>query len=178
MRKTLYLSTALLLVSLGVAGAQTSTDPEPEPPPTPLTQVSAEALLSLSQWVKSGGTVELLNAAEQVVATVNADGTLTLAQGAQLEAVTSVKVSSGEASNTYALVAKATGGGMLFVTHTNAQGKTQTVPLVAAINRAAAAARKPATKDAQQAETSLSTATSVAVEAPKATPAGHKGKKP
>ncbi|MBB5366408.1 hypothetical protein [Deinococcus humi] len=90
---------------------------------------------SLKQLASKGTAITLLaivNGQSTVVATVNPDGTLNVT--GDLQSATNVQV--GE--TTYILAAKVTGSGTLFVTTTNAQGATVTLPLVAAIHQAAA----------------------------------------
>lgn len=144
MRLNLFLP-ALLALTLGVALAD---DAAPSTPSTPSPFAS-----SLKQLASSGTVITLLaevNGQSTVVATVNPDGTLNVT--GNLRSATTVRVND----TTYTLAAKVTGGGTLFVTMTTAQGTTQTLPLIAAVQRAAAAGksetapRGPATSAAAQ----------------------------
>ena len=144
MRLNLFLP-ALLALTLGVALAD---DAAPSTPSTPSPFAS-----SLKQLASSGTVITLLaevNGQSTVVATVNPDGTLNVT--GDLRSATTVRVND----TTYTLAAKVTGGGTLFVTMTTAQGTTQTLPLIAAVQRAAAAGksetapRGPATSAAAQ----------------------------
>ena len=144
MRLNLFLP-ALLALTLGVALAD---DAAPSTPSTPSPFAS-----SLKQLASSGTVITLLaevNGQSTVVATVNPDGTLNVT--GDLQSATTVRVGD----TTYTLAAKVTGGGTLFVTLTTAQGTTQTLPLIAAVQRAAAAGKSetaphgPATSAAAQ----------------------------
>ncbi len=131
MRLTPLLPT-LLALTLGAALADDA---------TPITQSNFAS--SLKQLASSGTVIKLLstiNGQSTVVATINPDGTLNVI--GDLQSATTVQV--GEHS--YPLAAKITGGGTLFVTTTNAQGITVTLPLVAAIHQAAESERAEAKK--------------------------------
>jgi hypothetical protein len=144
MRLTLLLP-ALLALTLGTALADDAA-------PSPQNNFAS----SLKHLVSSGTVITLLatvNGQSTVVATVNPDGTLNVT--GDLQSATDVKVGD----TTYTLAAKVTGGGTLFVTSTNAQGATVTLPLVAAINQATAAAKSEAKKsDAKKPEPETSEA--------------------
>ncbi|WP_407542993.1 hypothetical protein Q0M94_25290 (plasmid) [Deinococcus radiomollis] len=146
MRNVLSLPVLMLTAGLSVAFAQTNTTA----PAAPAQTVSADVLHSLEQLIASGVTVTLLDAKGQLVATVTADGTLKLASGALLSNATTVSVKSESGTTTYALATRATASGTLFVTEKNPQGHVLTLPLTAAINRAAAPGR---TADATRTET-------------------------
>ena len=131
MRLTLLLPT-LLALTLGGALADDV---------APSTQNNFAS--SLKQLASNGTVITLLatvNGQSTVVATVNPDGTLNVT--GDLQSATNVKVGD----TTYALATKVTGSGTLFVTTTNAQGTTVTLPLVAAIHQATAAGKSESKK--------------------------------
>ncbi|MFC4454827.1 hypothetical protein [Deinococcus sonorensis] len=134
----LLMFTAVL--ALGLVQAQTATPSTPSTPETPSTpdDASSTSLSSLTHLVAAGSVVTLVGADGALIATLQADGTLKLEAGASLSSATRVSVTRGTTSATYTLAAKVSAGGPLFVSVTNAQGKAQVIPLVAAINRDAA----------------------------------------
>ncbi|PYE54197.1 hypothetical protein [Deinococcus yavapaiensis] len=130
--------TALLL--LGAASAEVTPTPTPPSAVTPQQRANLSAFVSL---VQGGATVEFLDSSDAVVATLNADGTLSVAQDAKLDTVKSVRVTTpGQegaepTTATYVLASRLDQPGQLRVTVTGPNGKIQTIGAPAAINRAA-----------------------------------------
>ncbi|MFD1732521.1 hypothetical protein ACFSC4_17780 [Deinococcus malanensis] len=131
MKKT-HLLSALLALVLGAASAQSAAPTLPD----------STFASSLKQLAASGVKITLLNAAGQTVATISADGTLSLVKGFTLADATTVKAGSV----TYTLATRATASGTLFVSYQGTNGPKVTLPLIAAVNRDAAAARAAAAR--------------------------------
>ena len=166
MRNVLILSALALSAALTVASAQTTLTPQltvkvtvqPEVKVTvqPTVQVTVQPAVQptvpapvvtpapsvhlpsgLSELLRDGTVITLTDAQGHAVASVNADGTVKLADGMVLSSATVVSVTQGSVITSYALAVKVNSSGQLFVTTTNAEGRTQVIPLVAAVNRAA-----------------------------------------
>ena len=163
MRNILPFSALALSAALTVASAQTTTltpqltvkvtvQPEVKvtvqptvkvtvqptvPAPVVTTEPSVYLPSGLSELLRDGTVITLMDAQGRTVASVNADGTVKLADGMVLSSATAVSVTQGSVTTSYALAVKVNSSGQLFVTTTNAEGRTQVIPLVAAVNRAA-----------------------------------------
>ena len=138
MRNVLTLSALALTASLTLASAQTTVKAQSivvAPVPAPVQPVHLP--LALAELVRAGGSITLTDAQGHVVATVNADGTVKILTGMTLSNATSVSVKQGATTTSYLLAVRANNSGQLLVTTTNAEGHTQVIPLVAAVNRAA-----------------------------------------
>ena len=107
------------------------------PAPVVTTEPSLHLPSGLSELLRDGTVITLMDAQGRAVASVNADGTVKLADGMVLSSATVVSVTQGSVTTSYALAVKVNSSGQLFVTTTNAEGRTQVIPLVAAVNRAA-----------------------------------------
>lgn len=162
MRNILTFSALALSAALTVASAQTTTltpqltvkvtvQPEVKvtvqptvkvtvqptvPAPVVTTEPSVYLPSGLSELLRDGTVITLMDAQGRAVASVNADGTVKLADGMVLSSATAVSVTQGSVTTSYALAVKVNSSGQLFVTTTNAEGRTQVIPLVAAVNRA------------------------------------------
>ena len=153
MRSVLIFSALALSTALTVASAQTTLTPQltvkvtvqPEvkvtvqptvPAPVVTTEPSVHLPSGLSELLRDGMVITLMDAQGRAVASVNADGTVKLADGMVLSSATAVSVTQGSVTTSYALAVKVNSSGQLFVTTTNAEGRTQVIPLVAAVNRA------------------------------------------
>ena len=106
------------------------------PAPVVTTEPSMYLPSGLSELLRDGTVITLMDAQGRAVASVNADGTVKLADGMVLSSATAVSVTQGSVTTSYALAVKVNSSGQLFVTTTNAEGRTQVIPLVAAVNRA------------------------------------------
>ena len=160
MRNVLTLSALALSAALTVASAQTTvkitvqptvkvtvqptvkvtvqpavqpTVPAPVVTPAPSVHLPS----GLAELLRDGTVITLIDAQGHAVASVNADGTVKLADGMVLSSATVVSVTQGSVTTSYALAVRVNSSGQLFVTTTNAEGRTQVIPLVAAVNRAA-----------------------------------------
>lgn len=138
MRNVLTLSALVLTASLTLASAQTTVNsqsivPTPVPAPVPAARLPS----ALAELVRAGGSITLTDAQGHAVATVSADGTVKVTNGMLLSNATSVSVKQGTTITSYPLAVRVNNSGQLFVTTTNAEGHTQVIPLVAAVNRAA-----------------------------------------
>jgi len=91
---------------------------------------------ALMELMRAGGTITLTDAKGPTVATVTQGGTLKLAAGMTLAEATAVSVKQGATTTSFPLASRASGG-QRFVTVANAEGRTQVIPLVAAVNRTA-----------------------------------------
>jgi hypothetical protein len=136
MRHVLTLSAAVLAASLSLASAQVRSQSivvSPLPVAAPALHVPA----ALAELVRRGGSITLQDAQGRTVATVNRDGIVTLSAGMALGNATAVSVKVGNTTVSYPLAARVDGSGQLLVTRKNPGGRTQVVPLVAAVSRAA-----------------------------------------
>ena len=111
-----HLLSALLALVLGAASARSTAPTLPD----------GTFASSLKQLASSGVKITLLNAEGKTVATISTDGTLSLVEGFTLADATTVKAGS--------------------VSYQGANGPKVTLPLIAAINRDAAAARAAAAR--------------------------------
>ena len=155
MRSVLTFSALALSTALTVASAQTTLTPQltvkvtvqptvtvqpavqpivPAPVVTPAPSMHLPS--GLAELLRDGTVITLTDAQGHAVASVNADGTVKLADGMVLSSATAVSVTQGSVTTSYALAVKVNSSGQLFVTTTNAEGRTQVIPLVAAVNRA------------------------------------------
>ena len=134
MRNVLTLSALALTASLTLASAQTTVTAV-APVPVPVQPVHLPS--ALAKLVQAGGSITLTDAQGKVVATVSADGTVKVTTGMALSNATSVSVKQGATTTSFPLAVRVNNSGQLFVTATNAEGRTQVIPLVAAVNRAA-----------------------------------------
>lgn len=135
MRHVLTLSAVVLAASLSLASAQVRSQSivvSPLPVAAPVAHVPS----ALAELVRRGGSITLQDAQGHTVATVNADGSVTLSAGMILGNATAVSVKVGNTTVNYPLGARVDSGGQLLVTWKNADGRTQVVPLVAAISSA------------------------------------------
>ena len=146
MRSVLIFSALALSTALTVASAQTTLTPQltvkvtvqpTVPAPVVTTEPSVHLPSGLSELLRDGMVITLMDAQGRAVASVNADGTVKLADGMVLSSATAVSVTQGSVTTSYALAVKVNSSGLLFVTTTNAEGRTLVIPLVAAVNRAA-----------------------------------------
>ena len=160
MRNVLTLSALALSAALTVASAQTTVkitvQPTVKVTVQPTVQVTVQPAVQptvpapvvtpapsvhlpsgLAELLRDGTVITLIDAQGHAVASVNADGTVKLADGMVLSSATVVSVTQGSVTTSYALAVRVNSSGQLFVTTTNAEGRTQVIPLVAAVNRAA-----------------------------------------
>ncbi|RJF71044.1 hypothetical protein D3875_05050 [Deinococcus cavernae] len=94
----------------------------------------------LQEFLKAGGTVQLLNAAGAAVGTVNPDGTVTLNAGATLADLKSVKVTAADkTTRTYAFTRDPGKPGAVKIEFPLTSGKVVSLPLAAVVNRQAEA---------------------------------------
>ncbi len=91
-------------------------------------------LSSVKNALPAGATLTLLDANDQLVATLGKDGALTLAAGANLSAATKVTVTGVDGAQTYTL-ARSVETGQVFVNAAGPQGQAQVLPLVAVLHR-------------------------------------------
>ena len=132
MRHVLTVSAAVLAASLSLASAQVRSQSivvSPLPVAAPVAHLPA----ALTDLVRRGGSITLTDAQGHTVATVGPDGAVKLSAGKTLGNATAVSVKVGNAT-TYPLAARVEGSGHLLVTRKNANGRTQVVPLVAAVS--------------------------------------------
>ena len=125
--------TVQVTVQPAVQPAVQPTVPAPVVTPAPSVHLPS----GLSELLRDGTVITLTDAQGHAVASVNADGTVKLADGMVLSSATVVSVTQGSVTTSYALAVRVNSSGQLFVTTTNAEGRTQVIPLVAAVNRAA-----------------------------------------
>ena len=150
MRHVLTLSAVVLAASLSLASAQVRSQSivvSPLPVAAPVAHVPS----ALAELVRRGGSITLQDAQGHTVATVNADGSVTLSAGMTLGNASAVSVKVGNTTVSYPLGTRVDSGGQLLVTRKNADGRTQVVPLVAAISSAHDDGKKAdGKKDGQQ----------------------------
>ena len=125
--------TVQVTVQPAVQPAVQPTVPAPVVTPAPSVHLPS----GLAELLRDGTVITLIDAQGHAVASVNADGTVKLADGMVLSSATVVSVTQGSVTTSYALAVRVNSSGQLFVTTTNAEGRTQVIPLVAAVNRAA-----------------------------------------
>jgi hypothetical protein len=137
MRHVLTLSAAVLAASLSLASAQVrSQSIVVSPLPVAVAAPALHVPAALAELVRRGGSITLQDAQGRTVATVNRDGSVTLSAGMALGNATAVSVKVGNTTVSYPLAARVNGSGQLLVTRKNPGGRTQVVPLVAAVSRA------------------------------------------
>jgi len=119
----------------------------PAAPTAPATGVTTAAttvpkanIAALLPLLKSGGKVELVDASGVVIATLNANGSWTVASGADLSAATAIRVSGAgtggaTSSRDYTLTRGLDKSGMPKVAVVNANGKSISLALPAAMKR-------------------------------------------
>jgi hypothetical protein len=130
--------TVLLACTLGAASAQTTTAPAPTTLPGTIPASVKTELAKLTEFLAAGGKLELTKADGTVVGTVNADGTVTLVEGATLSDVKSVLVTAPDGvTSTYAVTRDLSKPGAIKIGVTLANGKVLSLPLAAIANRSA-----------------------------------------
>lgn len=132
----------LTLLSIGAARADVT--PTPATPTTTTVTVKANTKV-LQDLIAGGATVSVLDKDGNVLASVNADGTLTPTEGADLTKAASIQVGATAAdgtttTRTYTLAGSLDKSGQIKVEALNVKDKGQTVPLTALLHRNAEAA--------------------------------------
>ncbi|WP_027480939.1 hypothetical protein [Deinococcus pimensis] len=150
-----------VLLALGAAQAQSTTAPTA---PTTTTTFDVKAnLATLKSLAAGGATVTVVDKEGNPLATVQADGTLKITDGADLSRAAAVTVlpkgaAEGAEPTRYTLTTTLDREGQPKVTVTNAAGKDISVALPAAVNRAAQGAQKAETPDAPDTDDTAATA--------------------
>lgn len=142
MRKQTLL--AVLTLTLGMASADVTPVPSPSTGTSASVRVSADVQV-LQDLIASGASITLLDKDGNAVASVNADGSLSVATGADLGKATTIQISvtatDGQTStHSYTLASPLGQHGQLQVAAVNVKDKTQTLPLAAVLHRQAEAA--------------------------------------